>query len=585
MHMLMRIAKTLRAVVLCILLQLLVLVVQTTSAKAEFLDCSDPDFAQNLAIDPGFVCEPIREIQVQAFGRTVSIRSLRRMGDDSGLQYEPLAMAAAENTLAWLDGYSEANGLKVQDLTFLFIDSSKPGTLAALADAQGDDPDDCVIRLNVSAAVTEGAGPVLVDFNNTIAHELFHCIQGATWPGQYKVHSEGGDWWVEGTSQFIAHWIYPNPPDLSARAEIFADAAQTTPLHTIDFGGTAVVFFAWLGSGNVYPIFDFIKAMPTVPGPDAQRAALLAQVPPYLLAEFPRDYLDGKIKMPGGPDSFVFPPPQPLNTTQVIQSSSLAIEVQPLTLFIHDVIFAGGTYMTTGQSSADVSYRREVKPQNGWSAIGLINTEQDCTEEETLRFAGMGVGTAAETLTLDVTKFPGCDSCVVTDERNACLIGTWLADQGELSRLIYEMQPPSVKDVEVVGNFGVKFAPDGTATFGFHKLRVVLHYVDKGVSQTGIDIAGSVDNLWSTNAQRLQMCYQRSKARIQIVIPRTASRDPKTGLMTENPSSSEAISFASLPMDKSQIYDFACTGANELTMSGEADGKGFTLFLRRAQTP
>jgi hypothetical protein len=559
-------------------------------AQAEFLDCTTDTFLEEKAKDPGFVCAEIRRIAVQAFGRSVGIRSLHRLGDDAVLQYEPLAMTAAETTLAWLDGYSQSNGLKVQEITFLFTDTSKVEADAPLADAQGSDPKDCVVRLNVAVGDMGGDGPtptpVLDDFDNTIAHELFHCVQGATWPDQFLMYDEGAGWWVEGTAQFIAHWIYPVPTDLKERSETFADAAQIAPLHKAEAAGGQVVFFAWLASGNVYPIFDFIKAMPTVPGPDAQRAALLAQVPPYLLAEFVRDYLDGKVKMPDSnrpdPNGYVFPAPQPLHTTQILFSTSTAIRVEPLTLFIHDVIFAGGTYMTTGQSPADISYRREVKPQDGWSSIGLINTEQDCTEEETLRFAGMGFGTASETLTLDAMKFPGCETCVVTETRDACLVGSWLADQGELSRVIYEMVSDSAETVEVDGNFGVKFNPDGTAVFGFYKLRVKLNYAT-GVPVTGIDLGGSVDNLWSTDAQRLQMCYRGSKAAIQIVIPRSASKDPKTGKMTENPSTSEVINFADLPIQKSAQYDFACIGKDEMTMTGEVDGKGFTLFFNRAE--
>ncbi len=119
----------------------------------------------------------------------------------------------------------------------------------------------------------------------------------------------------------------------------------------------------------------------------------------------------------------------------------------------------------------------------------------------------------------------------VTETGDACLVGSWLADQGELGRVIYDMVPASVENVEVAGNFGVKFNADGTAVFGFYKLRVKLNYAT-GVPTTGIDVGGSIDNLWSTDARRLQMGYAGPKAAIQIVMPRSASKDPKTGKMT-----------------------------------------------------
>ena len=550
-------------------------------APAEFLDCTSEVFAKTKAENMAFLCEPIREIRVQAFGRSVGIRTLRWLGDETGLQYEPLVVEAAETTLAHLDGYAAANGLKVQDLTFLFQDTGQTKPSDPFADSNGCDPKDCVIRVDISVADTESVGSVLIDFQNTVAHEVFHCIQGATWPGQFAVlGSDDGLWWIEGTAQFIGHWIFPNPIDLTRHTEAFADAAQKAPLYIGGDGGEAAVFFAWLASGNIHPIFDFIKAMPTVPGPEAQRKALLAQVPPYLLAEFVRDFVDGTITMPGG---YVFPKPEPLNTTELISLQSLALQVQPMTLFIHDLTFGGGTYMGNGSTGADISLRREAAPDQGWSGIGLVTVEQDCNSEETLRLAGMATGVASETLTLDMTKFPGCETCVVTETRDSCLYGSRIADQGDLSRTIYEMVPAILENVEVNGNFGVKFAPDGIATVAFYKLRIKLNYADTGGTTTGIDLAGSVDSRWSTHNQLLQTCYTGSNAAIQIVIPKTMAKDPKTGNMVANPATSEVMLFADLPMNKSAEHDFSCTGQNQMTMSGDVEGKGFTMFFNRAE--
>ena len=549
-------------------------------AEAAFLDCTTPEFATGKMGRAEFVCAPIREVSVEAFGRTVQIRTLRWQGDDTGLPYEPLVIEAAETTLAWLDGYRETYGLKVQDLTFVFANVvlTDPGN--PLADAQGWDPQDCVIRLNVAVADTQGAGDVLQDFRNSIAHEVFHCIQGATWPAQANQDNATKRWWSEGTAQFIAHWIYPNPADLEDRAETFANEVQATPLHKTGGGGGSVVFFAWLASGKVYPILDFIAAMPTVPGEAAQRQALLERVPSYLLAEFPRDWVDGAIKMP---DGYTFEKPKPLDSQDVNASGPLVMDAVPLTMFLQDVVYIGGTYMITGHGEPDISYRRKGSKPGDWSGIGLINVDQDCQGDTTLRFAGMGFGTGSEPVTLEAMKFPGCDACIKLGERNSCLNGTWVADQGDLSRVIYEMMPGSVDNVEVAGTFAVKFDPDGKAVFGFNKLRLKLTYADKGVSATAIDIAGTVDNTWTTGEQRLQMCYEGSKAAIQIVIPQTAQKDPNTGKMVVNPSTSEVMRFADLPMDKNQAYDFACTGKNDLTMTGKADGREFTLFFKRAQ--
>lgn len=549
-------------------------------ARAEFLDCSAPEFAIGKIGKPEFVCEPIRELSVDAFGRSVGIRTLRWKGDTTDPQYEPLVVEAAQTTLAWLDGYVESNGLEVPDLTLVFANIALTDPSGPLADAQMDDPKECVIRINVALGDTKSVGDVLQDYRNSVAHEIFHCIQGATWPDQVLLGDTANRWWLEGTAQFIAHWIFPNPADLKARAMGFANEVQATPLHQTGTSGGSVVFFAWLASGNVYPIFDFIAAMPTAAGEAAQKQALLERVPPYLLGEFPRDWVDGNIKMP---DGYTFLKVQPLDNQDVNASGPLVIDAVPLTMVLQDVTYIGGTYMVTGHGDPDVSYRSKGSKPGDWSGIGLINIDQDCQGDTTLRFAGMSFGTGPEPVTLEAMKFPGCEECFVASGRDACLIGTWVADQGDLSRVIYDMVPASVSDVEVAGNFGVRFDPDGKAYFGFHKLRVKLNYADKGVSSTGIDLGGSIDNTWSTDAQNLHMCYQDSDAAIQIVIPKSASGDPTTGKMTENPSSSEIILFKDLPKSRNESYDFACTGKNEMTMSGTTNGHGFTLFFTRAQ--
>lgn len=575
----MRLGLTLLRLCLAILLQAVALAAVATEAHAAFQDCTTPEFATAKVRNKDFVCEPIRELSVDAFGRSVKIRTLRWEGDTTDPQYEPLVVEAAQTTLAWLDGYVESNGLEVQDLTFVFGKIDRSEASDPLADADGDDQNECVIRINVAIGDTKGAGNILQDYRNSVAHEMFHCVQGATWPGQFQLDGLDTDWWVEGTAQFIAHWIFPNPPDLKLRVAEFANEVQATPLHQAGKYGGQVVFFAWLASGNIYPIFDFIAAMPTVPGEAAQRQALLEHVPPYLLGEFPRDWVDGNIKMP---DGFTFLEVKPLDNQDVRASGPLVFDAVPLTMFLQDVTYISGTYMVTGHGEPDVSYRAKDSKPGEWSGIGLINVDQDCQGDTTLRFAGMSFGAGPEPVTLEAMKFPGCDECVVASGRDACLIGTWVADQGDLSRVIYDMAPASVSDVEVSGNFGVKFDPDGKAFFGFHKLRIKLNYADEGVSATAIDLGGSVDNTWTTDAQNLYMCYDGSDAAIQIVIPRSFSRDA-SGKMTENPSTSELIQFKDLPMSKNEAYDFSCTGKNEMTMSGMTDGRGFTLFFKRAQ--
>jgi len=115
----------------------------------------------------------------------------------------------------------------------------------------------------------------------------------------------------------------------------------------------------------------------------------------------------------------------------------------------------------------------------------------------------------------------------------------------------------------------------------FANFRPKLNQSDKGFRATAIDLGGSIENTWTTENQRL--CSTGSDAAIRIVIPRTAFKDPKTGKTKINPFTSRDVVFADLPMVITQGYDFACTGTNRTTMTGEADGRSFTLFFTSAQ--
>jgi len=63
-----------------------------------------PAFATGKRGSPLFVCEDLRRISVDVFGRTVRIRTLRCEGDEANAKYEALTVEAAGTTLAWPTG-------------------------------------------------------------------------------------------------------------------------------------------------------------------------------------------------------------------------------------------------------------------------------------------------------------------------------------------------------------------------------------------------------------------------------------------------------------------------------------------------
>lgn len=538
-------------------------------ALAEFRDCTTPAFVTDFFGDPTHQCEEISQRSVEAMGRSVKFRALREKDDDRPVQYAPLVLNAAETTLAWLTPYAESKHLKIKDITFVFPETKSHDQVHAYGTARTDfDPPDCVISIYTTSFDNVSDAP-LDKLNNTVAHEMFHCIQTATWPDK-KVIGTDWRWWTEASAQFIGHWIFEEPSDLAQRGQAFATASYNLPLYKGSAFGEEVVLMAWITRGNRPDrLFDFIEAMPVSPGEDAQRDALLKFVGAAGLADFARAYLNGEVAMPSGT---AFAPPTKTLSSEVISSKELKLQVKPFTVFSHDVSFIGGKYYGTASGTPDLEYKDAPTPNADWKIPMMLSIEQGCNEDQTLRFGGMATGLGGdETYTLNMTKEAGCEDCAVTEARDSCLNGTWVADAGDLAAMVAAMQPDQLTGAKVDGTFAVKFDNTGKAIFGFNKFRLTGKPAIAGAPKFSVDIAGTIDNLWSTGGKHLQMCYVSANAALQIGVP---------GAM------SDPILFADLPMQKSQQYDFACSDdGQELILQGSLDGKDFKMRFTRAAEP
>jgi hypothetical protein len=538
-------------------------------ALADFQDCTTPEFAKSFLGDAQFKCEEISTRDVEAMGRTVHMRSLREKNDTRGLQYEPIVMNAAETTLAWLTPFAESKGLKIQDITFVFPQTELHDQVHAYGRTRIDaSSPDCVVSIFTHSFDVAADAP-LDKLSNTVAHELFHCIQTLTWPTK-KAEGRDWEWWSEGSAQFIAHWIFEEPSDLAERGKAFATASRSLPLYKGSAFGEEVVLMAWITRGEkIGKLFDFIASMPDIEGAEAQRDALLKFVGAAGLADFARAYLNGAVAMPSGT---AFVPPKQTLSSEVISSKELALQVTPFTVFSHDVSFMGGKYYGTTSGSPDLEYKEAPTPDADWKIPMMLSIEQGCDADQTLRFGGMATGLGGdETYTLSITKEPGCEDCAVTDTRNSCLTGTWIADAGDLADMVEGMQPEQLSGAKVDGKFAVKFDNTGKAMFGFYKFRLTGKPAIAGAPKFSVDIGGTIDNLWSTGGKHLQMCFVSANAALQIGVP---------GAM------SDPILFADLPMQKSQQYDFTCSDDGQtLDLQGDLDGKPFKMRFARAPEP
>jgi hypothetical protein len=135
------------------------------------------------------------------------------------------------------------------------------------------------------------------EFVFTLAHEIFHCVQYATWHD--SADTEAATWWVEGSAEYFANLALPGTDFSSSHVASFDPGILDRSL--VDLAYPTVVFFAWLGqTGGAGAIPELIGAMPSTGGANGQLAALADVVPDDRWRAFAEDYLSGRVQLPGG---------------------------------------------------------------------------------------------------------------------------------------------------------------------------------------------------------------------------------------------------------------------------------------------
>lgn len=145
-------------------------------------------------------------------------------------------------------------------------------------------------------AASEGLG--LGDFRQTVAHEIFHCVQedtrglGPLAPNAY----EDAEWWVEGAAEYFSNVVYPRVDYEDRWLSKFETNAFSMGIHEMSY--EANLFFQYLEQalGEPGAVFAFMSRLSTQRGEAAQVAALSAQPGiDRIFHDFAEAYADGGI--------------------------------------------------------------------------------------------------------------------------------------------------------------------------------------------------------------------------------------------------------------------------------------------------
>ena len=540
------------------------------------VDCQTKEFAENIEV-PKFVCKDVQTNVLTGFATDIRLRSVVDARDAGAVDAEAQAYAAVQEALVRMARLDVGQPLKLQDVTIVLVgsdakstgDTAKGQVLGIAVPFQGD----CILRLyptRIAALAKANGTDGLGMLQYTAAHELFHCVQFATWPDLMAEYANHG-WWVEGTAETVAQAVFPNMDEAFRWSYNFADKVRDTPLTRLTYHN--VVFFSWVWAQDPKLVFQIISAMPVGGTEAAQQAALASVIAPDELSRFVHDFLDNKVVTPGGADPMFGEIPLQM-TTNIGQatfedSSTKDLTAAPFTMFAVDVAFSGGAYEIDITDTGPVQSRHRDPEGTSWTT-GKIAADGDCTTTVTYRLAGMATGPAKVRVAAKKdTKGKDCKACGAQAVRDQCLIGTWRIDN--------TVQRMSIADyvangrpvgVQVVGKNFLRLVEDGNSYWAYQNFLIAVQ--DQSVKSpiAGAVMNGTIDQGWSAADGTLNTCYVRSDATIKLA--------------TEGGNVGDAVSLSDYATaDQVESYAYECSADGSLLLEKRLGDDSFLMKLRK----
>jgi hypothetical protein len=278
-----------------------------------FNDCMKPGYLASFLDAP--TAEDLACVELFRFEVSTpdGPRAMRAIADAASDWAAPAEMIAEVERGARLAGaaFGELGRFSVDNITILILDDvyssteltgDRSGgeilgvTLSDREPVPGQKPECLITIYALTTSAVDGSMPV------TIAHEIFHCIQGATYAGpKYGSYGEGGAWWMEGTAEAFAAAAIPESLAYTDRSDDFDTSVERR--YALDrMLHQAVHFFYWLMQtrGGLSALMPFQDAMADSGGRDAQHAAMRRALPPEAWQTFAEAYADSTITHPHG---------------------------------------------------------------------------------------------------------------------------------------------------------------------------------------------------------------------------------------------------------------------------------------------
>lgn len=378
-------------------------------------------------------------------------------------------------------------------------ENAAAATLPSLDIGPGN-PETCII------AVFSGvySWPV----NYLTAHEFFHCVQWNEFFDQMEADRAG--WWYESSADWFASIVFQGGGALDRWVAEFDANSSEEPLTRMTYAN--VVFFWWLSqSFGPLRVMDLIGNMPV--GAASQDDALAATLSEDEFLAFVQDYLDQKIRQPGGRVIPSVPTVDVIFNTR--RGGELTITAPRFVTYRAGLRFACGEW-STRVVELQGRYGAQRDGQTAWGALPerVVPLAGDDT---TYLIAGAATAPDGFSLTIEAEK-DDCSRCVVPDFSTgpeACLVGDWHLTSGGMGAKIGEMlaDVPELQGIDFPDLDGfLTLNADGTFTIRADDSGSMQVVSDAGeVFGSEMQINMQQQGTWSVRRDRLEQCYSANR--------------------------------------------------------------------------
>ncbi len=431
-----------RAIGPLLVLLSLSLATRSTAEAGPFNDCMDPGYLASFGEAPAaedLTCIELFRFDVSTPDGTRSIRGIADAASDWAAPPEMILEVERGARLAGA-AFPELGRFSVDNITILVLedvyetaevtdrdhDGEVLGVTLSDREAVPDQKPECLITIYaLSSGAVDGSMPV------TIAHEIFHCVQGATYAGpKYQSYGEGGAWWIEGTAEAFAAVAVPESFAYTDRSGDF-DASVERRYALDQMLHQSVHFFYWLmqTEGGLSALMPFQDAMADSGGRDAQHAAMRSALPPERWQAFAEAYADSRITHPQGGSLASSPPEGTVMTFDASGRETLPLE--PFAISLGKAGFGCGLW---GNTVAPAAPQMTWKPadagaSDAWRALPEeLDTREGRNTDWT--FVTMPTDDSLTEGEVETERRSGCNPCMGIDKVDACLVGTWAMSGG-----------------------------------------------------------------------------------------------------------------------------------------------------------